>query len=96
MPGKLAALAVRAKVGNEGESEQDLADRFLDAVENLAASVGIPHTLDALRERDIPALAEAACWEADTNYPVPRYMSPRTCEGILRKVLPAPGRRRPR
>jgi alcohol dehydrogenase class IV len=98
--GKLAALAVRAKVGNEGESEQELADRFLDAVENLAASVGIPHTLDALRERDIPALAEAACWEADTNYPVPRRMTQADCEAMLRAVLPeekpAPEAEKPR
>ena len=57
-------------------------------------AVGIPATLEALRAQDIPELAKAACWEADTNYPVPRYMSPRTCEGILRKVLPASSRRR--
>jgi alcohol dehydrogenase class IV len=86
--GRLAALAVRARVGNEGEPEQELADRFLNAVENLAASVGIPRTLDALRERDIPALAEAACWEADTNYPVPRRMTQADCEAMLRAVLP--------
>jgi len=86
--GKLAALAVRAKVGNEGEPEAELAERFLDSVEALAASVGIPRCLDALRERDIPALAEAACWEADTNYPVPRRMTQDDCEAMLRAVLP--------
>ena len=86
--GKLAALALRAKVGNEGEPEAELAERFLDSVEALAASVGIPRCLDALRERDIPALAEAACWEADTNYPVPRRMTQDDCEAMLRAVLP--------
>ena len=87
--GKLATLALRAKLGNEGESEEELADRFLDSVEALAASVGIPRCIDALRERDIPALAEAACWEADTNYPVPRRMTQDDCEAMLRAVLPA-------
>jgi alcohol dehydrogenase class IV len=86
--GKLATLALRAKAGNEGEPEDELADRFLDSVEALAASVGIPRHLDALRERDIPALAEAACWEADTNYPVPRRMTQDDCEAMLRAVLP--------
>ena len=86
--GKLATLALRAKVGNEGESEAELAEHFLDSVEALAASVGIPRTLDALREGDIPALAEAACWEADTNYPVPRRMTQDDCEAMLRAVLP--------
>jgi len=87
--GKLAALAVRAKAGGPGEPEEELAERFLDSVEALAASVGIPRHLDALRERDIPALAEAACWEADTNYPVPRRMTQDDCEAMLRAVLPA-------
>ena len=86
--GKLAALALRAKVGNEGELEEELAERFLDSVEALAASVGIPRHLDALRVRDIPALAAAACWEADTNYPVPRRMTQEDCEAMLRAVLP--------
>jgi alcohol dehydrogenase len=87
--GKLAQLALKAKVGNESESEDERADRFLDSVEALADSVGIPRQLDALRDADIPALAEAACWEADTNYPVPRRMSQDDCEAILRKLLPA-------
>jgi len=87
--GRLATLAVRAKVGNAGEPEEDLAERFLDSVEALAASVGIPRHLDALRAVDIPALAEAACWEADTNYPVPRRMTQDDCEAMLRAVLPS-------
>lgn len=85
---KLAVLAVRAGVGADGERPAALARRFLDSVEELAAAVGIPRQLDALRERDIPALAEAACWEADTNYPVPRRMTQQDCEALLRAVLP--------
>ena len=93
---RLAVLAVRAGVGEEGERAPALAKKFIASVEALNLAIGIPRTIAALREEDIPQLARDACWEADTNYPVPRYMSPRTCEGILRKVLPAPGRRRPR
>ncbi len=85
---KLATLALRAKVGNESEPKDELANRFLDSVELLAASVGIPRHLDALREHDIPALAKAACWEADTNYPVPRRMTQDDCEALLRAILP--------
>ncbi len=85
---KLAVLAVHAKVGNEGEPPAQLAERFLDAIDVLAASIDIPRQLDALRESDIPALAEAACWEADTNYPVPKRMSQQDCEALLRQALP--------
>jgi alcohol dehydrogenase len=96
---KLAVLAVRARVGEEGERSSVLARKFLDSVDALNRDLGIPRHLDALREADIPELAKAACWEADTNYPVPRYMSPAICEGLLRQVLPpaasAPARRAP-
>jgi alcohol dehydrogenase class IV len=87
---KLAVLAVRAKVGRAGERPAVLAKKFLASVEALNRDLGIPRHLEALREEDIPALAKAACWEADTNYPVPRYMSPATCEELLREVLPKP------
>jgi alcohol dehydrogenase len=81
-------LAVRAKAGREGERPAALARKFRESVEALNRDLGIPPYVDALREEDIPELAKAACWEADTGYPVPRYMSPQTCEGLLRKLLP--------
>ncbi len=87
---RLAELAVHAKLGNEGEAQAALAERFLDGVDLLEASLAIPRQLDALREDDIPALAAAACWEADTNYPVPRRMTQEDCEAILRGLLPTP------
>jgi alcohol dehydrogenase class IV len=85
---KLAELALRAKVGREDESSDVLAQKFLDAVDQLNKDLGIPTCLDTLKEADIPALAKAACWEAHTGYPVPRYMSQEVCEGIIRQALP--------
>jgi alcohol dehydrogenase class IV len=85
---RLARLALAAGVGKEGERPAMLAKKFLASIEAMNRKLGIPQSLDALREADIPDLARAACWEADTNYPVPKYMSPKTCEGILREVLP--------
>jgi alcohol dehydrogenase class IV len=88
--GRLATLALRAGVGRTGDSREELAGKFLESVETLSRTVGIPRTLEALREADIPALAKAACYEADTNYPVPRVMLQADCETLLRKVLPVP------
>lgn len=85
---KLAVLAVRAKVGAAGEPAEVLAQKFLESIDALNRDLGIPRQLNALRKADIPALAKAACWEADTNYPVPRYMSVETCEELIRAVLP--------
>jgi alcohol dehydrogenase class IV len=85
---RLAALAVRARVGTEGEPEDELAVKFLDAIDELNRDLGIPTHLEALKEADIPALAKAACHEAHTGYPVPRYMTQAVCEDIIRAVLP--------
>src|SRR5664279_2168383 len=93
---KLAILAVRAGVGKARERPAVLAKKFIGSIEALNRDLGIPTQLDALREADIPELARAACWEADTNYPVPRYMSPETCGELLRQVLPKTTRRRKR
>jgi alcohol dehydrogenase class IV len=85
---RLALLAVRARVGSEDEATDVLAQKFLDAVDQLNSDLGIPTTLEALREADIPALAKAACWEAHTGYPVPRYLSQAACEDLIRQALP--------
>jgi alcohol dehydrogenase class IV len=85
---RLAQLALRAKVADESDDDDTAAAKFLDAVIALNDSLGIPRHLAALKEADIPALARAACREAETGYPVPRYMTQRQCESIIRAVLP--------
>ena len=85
---RLAVLAVRAKLGKASEPDDVLAQKFLDAVDQLNRDLGIPTFLAALKESDIPQLAEAACREAKTGYPVPRYMTQAVCEDIIRQVLP--------
>ena len=86
---RLAALARRLGLGTPRDGEARLARRFIEAVEAMNRTLGIPQQLAALRAQDIPALAQAACHEADTSYPVPRVMSRSDCEALLREVLPA-------
>ena len=85
---QLAKLAVRAKLGKESERDDKLAEKFLDAIDALNRDLGIPLYLDKLQEADIPALAKAACHEAHTGYPVPKYMTQKQCEALIRQVLP--------
>ncbi|WP_349627892.1 iron-containing alcohol dehydrogenase [Variovorax sp. PCZ-1] len=89
---QLAQLAVRAKLGAESEKDDKLAEKFLSAVEQLNDDLGIPKYLDKLQEADIPALAKAACHEAHTGYPVPKYMTQKQCEALIRQVLPPAGK----
>ena len=88
---RLAALAVRARLGTADEDESTLADKFLTGVDDLNRDLGIPLHLAALREADIPDLARAACHEAHTGYPVPRYMTQGQCEELIRQLLPPEG-----
>lgn len=85
---RLALLALRARLGKESEGEDVLAQKFVDAVVQLNRDLGIPTFLAALKKSDIPQLAEAACREAHTGYPVPRYMTQAECEEMIRQVLP--------
>ena len=84
---KLAELALRVGLGKDSEPEVELAQKFLDSIDAMNARLGIPRHLEALRAKDIPALARAACREADLNYPVPSYMSQQDCEQVIRLVL---------
>jgi alcohol dehydrogenase len=100
--GRLAQLAVRARLGSEREATGMLAQKFIRGVEQLNHDLGIPDHLQDLKEADIPALAQAACHEAETGYPVPRYMTQKQCEDLIRRLLPPAaaaakaGRARPR
>jgi alcohol dehydrogenase len=85
---QLAKLAVRAKLGDESERDDKLAEKFLDAIDQLNRDLGIPLYLDKLQAADIPALAKAACHEAHTGYPVPKYMTEKQCAALILQVLP--------
>lgn len=85
---RLALLAVRAGLGRAQETETALAQKFRDALDALLRDLNIPPHLEALKAQDIPALARAACKEAHTGYPVPRYMTQAECESLIRRLLP--------
>lgn len=90
VPDRLAQLADAAMVQGKRDRPTTRAKKFVASVVALNRELGIPATLDALRERDIKALAKAACWETDTSYPVPRYMSPEDCARLLRRIVAPP------
>jgi alcohol dehydrogenase len=74
-------------IGIAGSDHHALARAFLDAVRELARTVGIPPTLAALKSHDIPTLAREALAEAWANYPVPRYMEAADCEQLIGRLL---------
>lgn len=72
---KLHDLAVAAGVAEAQESDADAAAKFIRAIRQLNARMGIPETLDGIRPEDIPVMAAHAEKEANPLYPVPRLMT---------------------
>ncbi len=72
---KLHDLAVAAGVADAQESDANAAAKFIRAIRQLNARMGIPETLDGIRPEDIPVMAAHAEKEANPLYPVPRLMT---------------------
>ena len=83
---KLARLALAAGLGQSGESDQALADRFIAAVRDLNDQLGIPRTIPHIMEADIPTLARYAAKEGNPLYPVPVLWNAKELEEIYRKA----------
>ena len=81
----LAELAVLVGAGKSGEPESQLAQKFIRAVRELRAEVGIPDHSDKLRREDFEAIAELAMAEGD-GYPVPRLLDRGSVLSILNKI----------
>ena len=83
---KLSRLARRSGVAPEGLDDPAAARAFLDWVQEMNDSMGLPRTLPEIREEDIPAMAAHADREGNPLYPVPVLMDRRELERIYYAV----------
>lgn len=72
---KLHDLAVAAGIADAQESDAGAAAKFIRAIRQLNARMGIPEALEGIRPEDIPVMAAHAEKEANPLYPVPRLMT---------------------
>ncbi len=84
---RLAALAEAGGLKRGGETDEQLADRFIAHIREMNRQFNIPERVDKLQVRDIPGIAAAALDEAHGTYAVPRYMDQGACEGVVRQML---------
>lgn len=84
---RLADLARVSNLGQPGDSDEKLADLFIQKIRDMKAAMDIPEQLDLLKKEDIPRIAQAAKEEARFTYPVPRYMNDSTCRAVISKML---------
>ncbi len=84
---RMARLAEVSGLHEPGDTPDVLADKFIAKIRAMNEKFGIPTQLNALKERDIPRIADAAMDEAHTTYAVPRYMDKPDCEAVVRRML---------
>ena len=72
-------------VGTEGEDAGSLSHKFIQAVRNLRTEVGIPDSMDVIKEEDFPDICQLAIAEGAT-YPVPRLLDQKSVRLILGQI----------
>lgn len=83
---KLHELGIAAGVSTEADSDAAGAKKFIDAIEEYNASMGIPSKLSGIRKQDVPMMAHHAEKEANPLYPVPKLMTERELEVFYRQI----------
>ena len=82
---RLAELARLVGLGEAGDSDGQLAHRFIQAVRDLRTEVGIPDHSDKLQRADFDAIADQAIAEGD-GYPVPRLLDKASVMAMLGRI----------
>ncbi len=73
--GRLADLARLVGLGENGDSQAQLAGLFIQAIIDLRQKLELPLKPEGLKAGDIAGIIDEAISEAGGLYPVPRYMS---------------------
>lgn len=79
---KLAQLARRSGVIGEGRSDEETAKLFIDWIQEMNDKMGIPRTIETIRDEDIPEMAAYADAEANPTYPVPKLLDKKQLEKL--------------
>lgn len=83
---KLHDLGICAGVCEKSDSHKAGAEKFIAAIEQMNARLGIPKTISGIDKKDIPAMAKHADRESNPLYPVPKLMDARELEKFYYKV----------
>ena len=84
---KLARLAEIAGLVPPGTEKTAAAERFMDWVEAMNESFGLPTGFVQIREEDIPRMARRADRESNPLYPVPLLMDQQELETVYHELM---------
>ncbi len=83
----LAKLARIVGVASDETKDAEAAEAFIAWIEQLNRHFGIQDGFEAIREEDIPIMAQHAAKEANPLYPVPRLMDQDELEEIYHELM---------
>ena len=83
---RLYELGVAVGVAKTNDSPAEGARKFIEAIRELNARMGIPEKLKGIKEEDIEKMAKYAAKEANPLYPVPKLMSAKELEQFYYQV----------
>ena len=84
---KLWELAVKTKLCDKNTSYEQGASIFIEKIEKMNESMGIPKKLKGINKEDIPHLAAYADKEANPLYPVPCLFDAKELEKLYYSVM---------
>ena len=74
-------------VGITGESTEDKANKFIEAIRKMNADMNIPSSFDFIKDEDLPTLIGRALKEGNPGYPVPVIMNYDDMESVIRRFM---------
>ncbi|MBC2724358.1 iron-containing alcohol dehydrogenase [Desulfosporosinus sp.] len=78
----LAELADVVGLSLPGDTSEQKAIKFIEAIKRLNESMGIPNKVQGIIKSDIPLMVERALAESNPLYPVPKIMSKKDINNI--------------
>ncbi|NMP37728.1 MAG: iron-containing alcohol dehydrogenase [Clostridiales bacterium] len=84
---RLSELADVAGITQPGQSAQEKAKLFIEAIKTLNRNMNIPDGFEQIKQEDIPTLVKRALKEGNPLYPVPKLMDENDCEAVIRRLM---------
>ena len=84
---RLAKLADLINLTSADKSDEEKAKAYITEIRRMNKAMNIPEKFDFIKEEDIPTLVKRALKEGNPGYPVPRIMSAKDCEQVIRSIM---------
>ncbi|MDR0205808.1 MAG: iron-containing alcohol dehydrogenase [Bacteroidales bacterium] len=84
---RLSEMAVAAGLANKTATNEENAEKFIAAIREMNAKMGIPDKISDLKKEDVPKLAKRALKEANPLYPVPIIFKLKEMKKVYYKIL---------